>query len=154
MVFLAFTNWAFNAGANKNWEKAPTSCTATVTFENKYGRTITKYYKVEDVRVRDRKSVARIIANDGASCTLSVDLTGTTFYFQHSEEHASGLREEVTMYPSSISGRHYNSLKYKNFGGSVNQNNLTHLDFQCEVKTESGSFKSVPYKLDLFGLPR
>jgi len=154
MCALALANWAWNSGANNNWEKPLQNCTASVTFKNRNDETITKYYKLKYIDIKKDNLQAMIVDHNGASCTVTAEESNFKVVLKHSVQHASGLREEIMLYTTSISGLHYNSLKYRGFRGGVNRNNLAKLDLSCDIVLKNGSISTVAYSLELDGLPK
>ncbi|MCA9369437.1 MAG: hypothetical protein H6773_03855 [Pseudomonadales bacterium] len=130
-------------------------CVMRVEFR-KHGEYVSNMYDMLDItESSDRRELkVRIMRSGGGlSCTVVIRRNsleeGSEVTMTHETIHVSGLREVFNLYKMKIvSGRHYNSMKYRNFAGDFVSDDRKVLNFVCEVKDSRGNFYAVPYRLD------
>jgi|GEM_PF-1764412 hypothetical protein len=112
------------AFANYVWSSEPkleSSYTGRVELKFHSGKTKSLVYKLSDIEIKENGNTIVLNTARGGYCKVTVRRFGgeaSKVVLEHSEQHASGLREEYMQLNGKVmGGMHHNSLKYKGFAG-------------------------------------
>ena len=117
-------------------------------------------YKISDISVKADTEIKFNVAKSHGSlhCTIEINRASESseVRLDHSEQHASGLKELFNVYDKSIVGRHINSLKYNTFDGTF-ENDYKRLRLSSDVLrgrgTPNSTFVRSQYTLDITRWP-
>ena len=151
MCALALAGYVWNCYDSS----AISKCVMRVEYRRD-GEYVSHSYDLTNVREsNDRRELKVQIMRSGGglSCVMNIRRSstqeGSEITMTHETIHISGLREVFNLYKMRISnGMHYNSARYRAYGGEFQTSDRKKLDFTCEVKTSSGSFVPVRYMLE------
>lgn len=115
------------------------------------------HYTLSDITesTDQRELSVRIMRSSGdISCTVRLRRSsaqeGSEVTMTHDQNHVSGLREVYNLYKEKVAnGMHYNSMKYRDFRGEFTDSSRKKLRLVCAVKQSDGSFRDVPYELEM-----
>ncbi len=125
----------------------------SVEYTNRYGLYETKYYNFEVYKLTPTELKVAVSHSHGSSrCTVSVlrnsDKEGAKVTIEHSEHHAHGFAEELSLYKKNFKGDHRNSLLYRNFGAdfSYPEKMVLHTDVKSG---NSDAFRDIKYDVEI-----
>ena len=152
MCVVALANVVWNSG---KMITHLSSASMNVSYENSERRTRNMKYDLSQFQLSsDRRefSVSVMRGGGGLACTVTARTNADGHVVMtHSNQHVSGLREEFNLYKDAVkSGRHYNSMKYKDFSGTIS--NERSMKLTCEIKVDKNKYISVPYELSVTSL--
>jgi hypothetical protein len=127
-----------------------------VEYQNRFGEYKVNIYDLWNIRrdTDDREMKVQIMrSGGGVNCTITLRRSsvqeGSEITMTHSEQHIAGLREVYHLYKEKISsGKHYNSLVYKDFNGYNNDSKRERIVLSCEIKMNDKYFVPIEYKLE------
>ncbi|MFH1967271.1 MAG: hypothetical protein ABIJ03_02070 [Patescibacteria group bacterium] len=144
---IAFANYVWSGV-----EKLESSYNGRVELSFHDGRVKTLIYKLSDFQIKENGNTIVLNIARGSYCKVTVNRhggEGSTVDLEHSEQHASGLREEYVQFKGKVtSGRHYNSLKYLGFAGEqMSKSDPKKMRIYSNIKAKNGYYQQL--KLDI-----
>lgn len=123
-----------------------------VSYDNRYGKSTNKYYKVELDTVTPTKLTGWYRHSSGSTrCQVEVTRPSVSddsnLRIEHSVQHVASLVEEVTFRKKALNGYHRNSLMYGRFNATLHDSTWMTLD--CEVKQPNGQFRWTSYTVKI-----
>jgi len=151
MCALALAGFIWNSYSNPVVSK----CVMRVEYRRD-GLYVSHSYDLTDiVESSDKRElkVSIMRSGGGLSCVMhlrrSSTQEGSEITRTHESIRVSGLREVFNLYKMKISnGMHYNSMKYRSYGGEYESDDRKKLSFTCEVKNTNENFVPVRYVLE------
>ncbi len=125
-----------------------------IEYRSRHDLTLNKYYKFDRVELSsDRTEIKAYFSHMQGSTACEVKAIrssmseGSRVDLYHSEQHASGLREEYNLYKNQLSGSHRNSLKYRNFSARMDRREDMRFVSEVRLVFNNEKFKETTYNV-------
>lgn len=136
-------------------ERQYSFCRMRVKYRNNKGERV-MYYDLKEIEYKGKQLSTSIVRSGGGlACRVTAKLESSErVEMTHGTQHVAGLTEIFTLRKKEIiGGYHKNSMKYRNFSGTVKLDSIgeeTKIELRCDIKSEnSNEFYKVEYELTL-----